>query len=111
MNFSNIILAVVIVGAVGLIFGLILAFASVVFAVKVDEREEKILSELPGANCGACGFAGCDAYAKALVEGGVKTNLCIPGADKVAADVAGVLGVQAEDVIEMCRCVCRHQYL
>ena len=63
----NIILAVVIVGAIGLIFGLLLSFASVIFKVEVDEREEKILSVLPGANCGACGFAGCSAYAAAVV--------------------------------------------
>ena len=98
MNFSNIILAVVIVGAVGLIFGLILAFASVVFAVKVDEREEKILSELPGANCGACGFAGYSAYAGAIVKGEAPVNRCPVGKDAVAEKIAQIMSVSVESI-------------
>ena len=42
-------------------------------------------------NCGACGYAGCDDYARALCNG-AKTNLCIPGGDKVSAAVSAVLG-------------------
>lgn len=98
MNFSNIILAVVIVGVVGLVFGLILAFASVVFAVETDEREEKILSELPGANCGGCGFAGCSAYAAAVVKGEAPVNGCPVGKDAVASKIAQIMGVTAESV-------------
>ena len=68
MNYSVILYPVLIVGAIGLIFGCLLAFAAIVFEVKKDEREELIISELPGANCGACGYAGCSAYAAAVVE-------------------------------------------
>ncbi|MDR3278183.1 MAG: RnfABCDGE type electron transport complex subunit B, partial [Oscillospiraceae bacterium] len=51
--------------------------------------------------CGACGFAGCDGYAAALIEGeGVKTNLCVPGGDAVAQGISEILGVAFEDVVE-----------
>ena len=56
---------------------------------------------MPGINCGACGYNGCDEYAKAVAEDGAKTNLCIPGADSVASNIANVMGVEAQDVIEM----------
>ena len=93
--------AVIIVAAIGLFCAVILVIASKFFAVKEDERYLKIRSCLPGANCGACGYAGCDGYAKALAENsGVKTNLCTPGADAAARQIASVLGVEAEDVVE-----------
>ena len=50
---DNILLAICVVGGIGLIFGLLLAFSSHIFKVKVDERVEKIAEILPGANCGS----------------------------------------------------------
>lgn len=61
----DIIYPAVAVGVIALFFGVLLAFASVVFKVETDEREEKIAEILPGANCGGCGYAGCSAFAKA----------------------------------------------
>ena len=88
-------------GAIALIAALLLSLAAKFMAVPVNETQTAIRAELPGANCGACGFAGCDDYAAALAEGGdVKTNLCVPGADAVAAAIAAILGQDAEDVIE-----------
>ena len=63
---SGIIVSVALVAGIGLILGLGLAVASVVFAVPVDEKEIAVRECLPGANCGACGFSGCDGYAGAL---------------------------------------------
>ena len=91
----DILTALLVVAVVGLIASIVLVLASHFFAVKVDERVTEIRACLPGANCGACGFAGCDAYAKALVEEGVKTNLCIPGAQTVVEKVSEILGVEA----------------
>jgi len=100
MDIYNIILAVVIVGVIGLIFGLLLSFASVIFKVEADEREEKILSVLPGANCGACGFAGCSAYASAIVSEGADINLCSVGKAPVANSIAQIMGIEAKLVEE-----------
>lgn len=87
--------------AIALIAALLLSLAAKFMAVPVNETQAAIRGELPGANCGACGFAGCDDYAAALAEGGdVKTNLCVPGADAVAAAIAAILGQDAEDVVE-----------
>lgn len=98
---GNIILAVVIVGVIGLIFGLLLSFASVIFKVETDEREEKILSVLPGANCGACGFAGCSAYASAVVNSGAPVNSCSVGKTAVAEKIADIMGVTAGEIVPM----------
>ncbi len=98
---NAIIIAIVSVAVIGLICAIILAIASKIMAVPVDETAQKIRECLPGANCGACGFAGCDGYAAALASGEIKkTNLCVPGSEGVAKKVADVLGVEAEEVIE-----------
>ena len=76
---TGIILAVSVVGGTGLLFGILLAAASFVFEVDTDERAEKILEALPGANCGACGYAGCSAYAEAIVKDGAPVNCCSVG--------------------------------
>lgn len=102
----TIIIPIIVVTGIGLLCAVMLSVASSVMEVKVDERVEQVRACLPGANCGACGYTGCDGYAKAVVEKGVKTNLCVPGADAVAAAVAEVLGVEPEDVVEQVAVVC-----
>ena len=98
---SQILVPVLIVGGMGLVFGALLGAASKIFAVKVDERVPQIIECLPGANCGGCGFAGCSAYANALVKGGVKTNMCPVGGSAAAAKIADILGVEAEEKAKM----------
>ncbi|MEF9983122.1 MAG: RnfABCDGE type electron transport complex subunit B [Oscillospiraceae bacterium] len=90
---------VLIVTVIGILSGLILALASKFMAVKVDERFDKVRECLPGANCGACGFAGCDAYANALLKGETPTNLCTPGGADTAKALSCVLGVECEEVV------------
>ena len=97
---NTIILAVGSVTVLGLLCAVMLAVASKVMAIKVDERVALVRELLPGANCGACGFSGCDGYAEALVNEGVMTNLCTPGGDKASKEVSAVLGVDAADVLE-----------
>lgn len=89
---SNIITAVLVVGIIGLVFGLLLALAAVIFKVEVDERIEKIEEILPGANCGACGYAGCSAYAHAIVEAGAPLDACSVGKDNTAQQIGGIMG-------------------
>lgn len=93
---TQIITAIIIIGAMGILFGILLGAASGIFAVKTDERVPKILDALPGANCGGCGFAGCSAYANAIVGGGVRTNMCPVGGEAVAAQISEIMGVEAE---------------
>ena len=95
---SGILLPVLIVGGCGLLFGCLLAFASVIFNVAKDDRIERIEEALPGANCGACGFAGCAAYAAAVVENDAPVSCCSVGKDPVARKIAQIMGKKAEKV-------------
>ena len=101
MDLGNIIIAVAVVGGIGLIFGLLLAFAAHIFAVKTDERAGKIQAVLPGANCGSCGYAGCSAYAEAVAKGEAPVNGCTVGKAPVAAQIADIMGVEAGEVKEV----------
>lgn len=85
----------------GVICAVILIVANILFGIKEDETALAIRDCLPGANCGACGYSGCDGYAKALAEKETtETNLCVPGGDSTARGIAEVLGVEAKDVVE-----------
>jgi hypothetical protein len=92
--FQGIFTPVVIIGALGLLFGLGLAYASKKFAVEVDERVAQIREVLPGANCGACGQTGCDSYAEAVAEGLAAVNCCSVGGPEVAAKIAEIMGTE-----------------
>ena len=101
MDMMNILYAVLVLGALGGIFGLALALAGKIFFVKVDEREEAITGILPGANCGGCGFPGCAGCAAAIVGGTAAVNACLPGGNATAAKVADIMGVTAEETEKM----------
>lgn len=88
-------LAPIVLGALGIVFGAILAFASKVFAVEKDPREEEIGGILPGANCGGCGFPGCSGYAAAVVKGIAPVTACTPGGADLAAKIGEIMGVEA----------------
>ena len=96
---TTILYAVLAVTVIGLVCAVLLVVAGKFMAVPVDEKFEKVRACLPGANCGACGYAGCDGYASALASGAcTETTLCVPGGDTAAADVAAALGVEAGTV-------------
>ena len=97
---NTIVLAIGSVTVLGLVCAAMLAVASKVMAIKVDERIAQIRELLPGANCGACGYSGCDGYSEALANEGAMTNLCTPGGDKTSKEISAVLGVEAADVLE-----------
>lgn len=97
MNIMGIVTATLIVGGVGLFIGLFLGIAAIKFKVEVDEKEEAILGVLPGNNCGGCGFAGCSGLAAAIAKGEAPVNACPVGGEPVGAQVAEIMGVQAEE--------------
>lgn len=104
---SEILIALGILGGMGLIFGLILAIASKVFYVEEDERLEPLTECLPGANCGGCGYAGCGGYAQAVLNGEAPIGKCASGGDECAQKMAAIMGVKAEKVerkVAMVRC-------
>lgn len=92
---SGIIIATVVLAIVGILCGVGLVVAGKKFHVDVDEREAKVREVLPGNNCGACGFAGCDAMAAAIAKGEAPVNGCPVGGAPVAAKVAAIMGTTA----------------
>ena len=97
----NIIIPILAVTVIGIVCGVMLVVASKFMAVPEDETFIAVRECLPGANCGACGYAGCDGYAHALADGEITTTtLCIPGGADAAAGVAAALGMEAGDVVK-----------
>ena len=92
---TEVLIAALVVGSLGILIGLFLGFASEKFKVSIDEKEVKVREALPGNNCGGCGYAGCDALAKAIVNGEAKVNQCPVGGENVASAIAEILGVTA----------------
>jgi len=101
MNISGIILAALVVGGTGLVISVLLGIASEKFKVPVDEKEVAVRDCLPGNNCGGCGFAGCDALAKAIAAGQAPVNACPVGGAQVAGQISAIMGVEAGDEQKM----------
>ena len=95
----EILIAIGILGGLGLLFGLILTAASKVFYVETDPRLDQLNECLPGANCGGCGYAGCGGYAEAVLNGEAPIGKCASGGNECARAMAAIMGVQAEEVI------------
>ena len=92
---SGLLLAAGVIGAIGIIIGVLLGIASEKFKVEVDEREMLVRAELPGNNCGGCGYPGCDGLADAIAKGKAPVNTCPVGGPAVADKIAAIMGVDA----------------
>lgn len=97
----KILLPVLIFIGLGLLMGALLALASKLFAVKKDEKAEAIKECLPGANCGGCGYSGCDTYAAAVSAGDAPVNKCSVGGAEAASKIAQIMGVDAGEQVRM----------
>ena len=93
--------SILVLGVLGAVFGAVLAFASKIFHVEVDPREAAVREALAGANCGGCGYPGCDGYAKAVAAGEAPCNKCVAGGAATAAKVAEIMGVSDEGAEKM----------
>ena len=100
MNISAILLAMVVVGGTGLLIAILLGIASEKFKVPVDEKEVAIRAELPGNNCGGCGYAGCDGLAKAIANGEAPVNGCPVGGAAAAEKISAIMGVEAGEFVK-----------
>jgi len=96
MDIATILGAAFIMGSLGLVFGIILLVANKKLAIEEDPLIAAIRGSLPGANCGACSFTGCDAFASALAAGNAKPNACPVGGDSLTLLLSALLGVEAE---------------
>ena len=96
MLFLKILWAFLSVGLLGALLGLGLYIASRFFAVKKDLRIQSVESILPGLNCGACGFAGCESYAEAIVNSDEELDLCKPGGPDAITELGQIMGKEVE---------------
>ncbi|RKY36950.1 MAG: electron transporter RnfB [Candidatus Omnitrophota bacterium] len=92
---KQIIIALGSLSALGGIFGLLLAWASKKFSVAIDHRITAVTDLLPGANCGACGSAGCAAFAEALVNKESELSRCVACNDQARCEINKVLGISS----------------
>lgn len=95
---NDILNPMLVLGGLGFIFATLLSIASQVFAVEIDPKVDEVRTALPGANCGACGYPGCDALAEAIVAGEAPTSACPVGGASTAEAVADIMGVNAANV-------------
>ena len=103
----EILIPAALIGLMGLVFGAIIAITGRIFAVKQDPKRDAVRELLPGANCGGCGFAGCDAYAQAVADGTAKPDLCPVGGDQVSREIGRIVGVEVEvhdKLVALVRC-------
>ncbi|WP_300686750.1 RnfABCDGE type electron transport complex subunit B, partial [uncultured Bilophila sp.] len=86
-------ISVLVLLGLGLVTATVLAVASRVFHVEEDPRVQAVLEALPGANCGGCGFPGCDGLAAAIAAGTASVGACPVGGPDVADKIAAIMGV------------------
>ena len=99
---QTVIISTLVIGLVGLILGLALVTASKKFYVEVDDRVTKVRDCLRGSNCGACGYAGCDAVAEAIVKGEARVDACPGNSTENIAKIAAILGKETIDQDPQC---------
>lgn len=90
--FISVLTAVAVLGGMGAVLGLVLAAADKVFAPPERIRLEQLVEALPGANCGACGYPGCAAYAQAVLDGKAPIGGCPVGKAPVAEKLREIMG-------------------
>lgn len=91
---TDILLPIIILAGIGLVFAVLLGVAANIFEVKQNPNVEAVLLVLPGVNCGGCGYASCESYAKAVALNDESVTLCTVGGQEVADNVGDIMGVQ-----------------
>ena len=87
-------LALDLVGSIGLVMSVLLSIGKRIFAVETDDRFDRLMDILPGANCGGCGFPGCSGFAQGLIDGTAKPTACPPGGPEVTVLIGEIMGVK-----------------
>lgn len=94
---NTIIFTVVIALLIGFVLGTLLGLFKKIFSVEVDPKVSHVREALPGANCGGCGYAGCDSFAVAVVKGEAPANGCVAGGSSVSATLNKILGLTGDE--------------
>lgn len=89
--------ATILIGVVGIVIGIFLGVAAKFFHVEVDEKQTLVRDLLPGNNCGACGYPGCDNLAEAIAAGNAPATACPVANSEAYKNIAEVMGTSAEE--------------
>ena len=89
------------------VLGILLGFFKKVFHVEVDPKIQEVRKALPGANCGGCGYPGCDGFAAAFVSGDAEPNGCVAGGSETAKTVSAIMGSTADAVDKVSVIACQ----
>lgn len=95
----NILIAILVLGAIAALFGALLGYASIRFHVEGDPIVEQLDALLPQTQCGQCGYPGCKPYAEAVANGEA-INKCAPGGEDTIKKIADLLGVDVQPIDE-----------
>ena len=87
----DILFAVLQIGAIGLVLGILIGIATKIFEVKIPPMIKAVYDQLPHVNCGACGTPGCMAMATAVVTEDYPIKNCKPGTDQMKRNIQGML--------------------
>lgn len=101
MSIIAILTAAIVISVLGLAFGALLGVTDRVFRTPSNPTADALRECLPGANCGACGYPGCDGYAVAVAEGKAPVGACAVGGAPCAAKMAAIMGVDAGETVRM----------
>lgn len=101
MEITGILITAGVIGGVGILVGILLGRAGKVFHVEENETEKLVREALPGNNCGACGYPGCDGMARAIAAGEAPTNGCPVGGAPVAEKIGQIMGGGSEGPAEV----------
>lgn len=106
---TQILIGTGVIGGLGLVFGLLLSVANKIFEVPSDPKRDAVRGCLPGANCGACGYPGCDGLADAIVAGTAPISACPVGGSAVADQISEIMGTEKtpEQVKNVATVVCQ----
>lgn len=97
MSFAGVGIATLLISATGILIGIFLGVAAKKLEVEVDDKEQAVRDLLPGNNCGACGYPGCDGLAQAIAAGTAPCNACPVANSKIHSEIADVMGIQVEE--------------
>ena len=108
IEINSLLVVLALVGALAIIFAVLIVLISKLCHVHQDDRLEKIQQNLSGANCGGCGFAGCADFARALLEGRADLKQCGPTSNKSKLEISKILGttfVEQEQAFAVVHCI------
>ena len=97
-----ILIAILSLGAIGAISAIILYLVAQKFKIYEDPRNALVTEVLPGANCGGCGYPGCQGFADACVKSeSLEGMMCPVGGTVVMSKVASILGKEVASTAPM----------